>query len=60
MECWVSKLGAAIGQPEIMSISDWLKLEHALHSWQSLVEKASQKISCMQTENENDKNKPDT
>lgn len=59
MESWVSKLGAAIGQTEIMSIADWLKLEHALHSWQSLVENVSQHIFCVQTENENDQNKPD-
>ncbi|KAG8003143.1 Axonemal dynein light chain domain-containing protein 1 [Nibea albiflora] len=58
MESWVSKLGSAIGQPEMMSVSDWLKLEKALHNWQSLSEKALQNVSIMQTENEN-KSKPD-
>ncbi|XP_010732805.3 axonemal dynein light chain domain-containing protein 1 isoform X1 [Larimichthys crocea] len=58
MESWVSKLGSAIGQPEMMSVSDWLKLEKALHNWQSLAENALQNVSIMQTENEN-KNKPD-
>lgn len=60
MESWVSKLCAAIGQPEMMSISDWLKLEEALHTWQSLVEKVFQIFSCMQTEYFKDKNRPDT
>ncbi|TKS74300.1 Axonemal dynein light chain domain-containing protein 1 [Collichthys lucidus] len=58
MESWVSKLGSAIGQPEMMSVSDWLKLEKALHNWQSLAENALQNVSILQTENEN-KNKPD-
>lgn len=58
MESWVSKLGAVIGQPEMMPAPDWLKLEKALHNWQSLAEEAFN-ISSMQTENEKDKNKPD-
>ncbi|KAM8745860.1 axonemal dynein light chain domain-containing protein 1 isoform 1-T1 [Acanthopagrus schlegelii] len=54
MESWVSKLGTVIGRSEVMSTSDWLKLEMALSSWQSLAEKAVQNISGMQTENEKD------
>ncbi|XP_039984217.1 axonemal dynein light chain domain-containing protein 1 isoform X3 [Xiphias gladius] len=61
MEPWVSKLGAVICQPETMSVSDWLKLEKALHNWQSLVEETLQNVSSMQTKerngNERDKNK---
>lgn len=60
MESWMSELGAAVAQPDTMSISDWLKLEHELHRWQCLVEKASQTIFCTQTEKQHDKNKPDT
>ncbi|XP_078114779.1 axonemal dynein light chain domain-containing protein 1 [Sander vitreus] len=59
MESRVSNLGAVIGRPEMMSISDWLKLEKALRSWQSLAEKAFQNVSSTQTENEKDKNKLD-
>uniref|UniRef100_A0A8C9YG51 Axonemal dynein light chain domain containing 1 n=1 Tax=Sander lucioperca TaxID=283035 RepID=A0A8C9YG51_SANLU len=59
MESRVSKLGAVIGRPEMMSISDWLKLEKALRNWQSLAEKAFQNVSSTQTENEKDKNKLD-
>lgn len=56
MECWVSELGG----PGMVTISDWLKLEKALHSWQSLVEKATQNVCFMQTdEYTKDKNKPD-
>ena len=54
MESRVSKLGAVIGRPEVMSVSDWLKLEKELRSWQSLAEKASQSMSSTQTENEKD------
>uniref|UniRef100_A0A671Y7A3 Axonemal dynein light chain domain containing 1 n=1 Tax=Sparus aurata TaxID=8175 RepID=A0A671Y7A3_SPAAU len=54
MESWVSKLDTVIGRPEVMSASDWLKLEMALSSWQTLAEKALQNISSMQTENEKD------
>ncbi|XP_059197709.1 axonemal dynein light chain domain-containing protein 1 isoform X2 [Centropristis striata] len=59
MESRVSKLGAAIGRPEMMSVSDWLKLEKALHNWQSLAEKAFQNDSNIQTENNKDKKKTD-
>ncbi len=57
MESWVSKLGAAIGQQEMTSASDLLKLEEALCNWHSLAEKAIQNIFSVQTENEN-KSKP--
>lgn len=57
MESWVSKLDTVIGRPEVMSASDWLKLEMALSSWQTLAEKALQNISSMQTENEKDDTK---
>ena len=40
MESWVSKLDAAIRQPETMSVSDWLKLQQALCIWQSLAEES--------------------
>uniref|UniRef100_UPI0037E81456 axonemal dynein light chain domain-containing protein 1 n=1 Tax=Semicossyphus pulcher TaxID=241346 RepID=UPI0037E81456 len=50
MESWVSKLGAVIGRPEMMSISDWQKLEKVLHSWQSLTEKAVKNVSSTQTD----------
>ncbi|XP_070688333.1 axonemal dynein light chain domain-containing protein 1 [Pempheris klunzingeri] len=56
MESWVSKLRAVIGRQETISASDWLKLEKALHKWQSLTEEALQNVSSMQTEK--DKNKP--
>ncbi|XP_074490862.1 axonemal dynein light chain domain-containing protein 1 [Sebastes fasciatus] len=59
MEPWVSRLGAAIRRPKLMSVSDWLKLEKELSNWQDLAEKALQNVSNMQTENEKDKNKPD-
>ncbi|XP_070765582.1 axonemal dynein light chain domain-containing protein 1 [Enoplosus armatus] len=59
MESWVSKLGAVIGRPEMMSVSDWLKLEKALRIWQSLCDEALKDDFSMQTENEKDKNKPD-
>lgn len=59
MESQVSKLGAVMGQPEIMSVSEGLKLENELRNWQSLAEDASQNISSMQTENKKDKNKLD-
>lgn len=56
MEPWVSKLKVAIGRPELMSVSDWLKLEKALRKWQSLAEEALQNVSSMQIEK--DKKKP--
>lgn len=59
MESWLSKVGAAVAHPEMMSISDWLELEQALHRWLSLVEKALQSVSCMQTGKQDDKIKPD-
>ncbi|XP_078025023.1 axonemal dynein light chain domain-containing protein 1 [Epinephelus lanceolatus] len=55
MESQVSKLGAVIGRPEIMSVSEGLKLENELRNWQSLAEDASQNISSMQTEKEAEK-----
>ncbi|XP_073332588.1 axonemal dynein light chain domain-containing protein 1 [Pagrus major] len=55
MESWVSKLDTAIGRPEVMSASDWLKLEMALSNWQSLAEKVLQNISSMQTDKETEK-----
>lgn len=60
MESWVSKLGAAISRPELMSISDWLNVEKALQSWQSLVEKVLQNFSRLQPEDTVDENDPDT
>lgn len=57
MEIWVSKLGAAISRPEMMSLSDWLNLEKALLNWQSLVETVLQNI-CMQPEDIIDENNP--
>ncbi|XP_008291256.1 axonemal dynein light chain domain-containing protein 1 [Stegastes partitus] len=59
IESWVSKIGAVNGQPEMMSVSDWLKLEKALRDWQSLADEALQCISITQTESEKDQNKPD-
>uniref|UniRef100_A0A3B4U6A9 Axonemal dynein light chain domain containing 1 n=1 Tax=Seriola dumerili TaxID=41447 RepID=A0A3B4U6A9_SERDU len=59
MESWVSKLSAMICRPELMPVSDWLKLEKALHKWLSSAEEALQNVSITQTENEGDKNKPD-
>lgn len=58
MESWVAKLGEVIGRPEMMPVSDWLRLEKALYNWQSLAEEALQKISTVQTMNEKDKHKP--
>lgn len=49
LEPWVTRLGAARDQPESMSVSDWLKLEKTLHTWESLVEEVIQK------ENQKDK-----
>lgn len=57
MESSVPKL-AVIGQSEMMSVSDWLKLERVLHNWHSLAEEAFN-ISRMQTEDEKDKSKTD-
>uniref|UniRef100_A0AAQ5X0P1 Axonemal dynein light chain domain containing 1 n=1 Tax=Amphiprion ocellaris TaxID=80972 RepID=A0AAQ5X0P1_AMPOC len=57
IESWVSKIATVNGWPEMMSVSDWLKLEKALHDWQSLAEEVLQCI--MQTENKKDQNKPD-
>uniref|UniRef100_A0A3B4WDQ0 Axonemal dynein light chain domain containing 1 n=1 Tax=Seriola lalandi dorsalis TaxID=1841481 RepID=A0A3B4WDQ0_SERLL len=59
MESWVSKLSAMICRPELMPVSDWLKLEKALHKWLSFAEEALQNVSITQTENEGDKNKSD-
>ncbi|KAM7388054.1 hypothetical protein PAMP_024255 [Pampus punctatissimus] len=58
MESWVAKLGAMIGRSEIMPVSDWLRLEKALHNWQGLAEEALQNISIVQTMKEKDKRKP--
>lgn len=59
VEIWLSKLGAAISRPEMMSVSDWLNLEEALLNWQSLVETVLQNV-CMQPEDIIDENNPDT
>lgn len=59
MESWNSKVGAAVTHPEMMSTSDWLELERVLCRWLSLVEKALQTLSCMQTQTQDDKIKPD-
>lgn len=58
-ESWISKVAAAVSHPEMMSISDWLELEQALHKCLSLVEKALQTVFCVQTEKQDDKIKPD-
>lgn len=58
MESWISKLAAAVTHPESMSISDWLELEQVLHRWLSLLEKALQTVSCLQTEKQDDEIKP--
>uniref|UniRef100_A0A8C3ATR4 Axonemal dynein light chain domain containing 1 n=1 Tax=Cyclopterus lumpus TaxID=8103 RepID=A0A8C3ATR4_CYCLU len=59
MESEVSKLGAVIDRPEMLSVSDWLKLEKALRTWKSLAEKVFENVSSMQAENKKDENKPD-
>ncbi|KAM9385783.1 axonemal dynein light chain domain-containing protein 1 [Pholidichthys leucotaenia] len=59
MESWVSKLAAVIEHLQIMSVSDWLKLEKALWDWQRLAEEALKHICVMQTENRKDENKSD-
>lgn len=59
MESWNSKVGAVVTHPEMMSTSDWLELEQALHRWLSLVERALQTVSCMQTQMQDDKIKTD-
>uniref|UniRef100_A0A8C4H9N1 Axonemal dynein light chain domain containing 1 n=1 Tax=Dicentrarchus labrax TaxID=13489 RepID=A0A8C4H9N1_DICLA len=59
MESWVSKLATVIDRPEMMSVSDWLRLEKALCNWQSLSEEALQNVCIIQTKNKMDKNKPD-
>ncbi|XP_035508721.1 axonemal dynein light chain domain-containing protein 1 [Morone saxatilis] len=59
MESWVSKLATVIDRPEMMSVSDWLRLEKALCNWQSLSEEALQNVCIIQTKNKTDKNKPD-
>lgn len=59
MESWISKVGAAVGHTEMMSVSDWLELEKELHRWLGLVEKVLQSASCMQTQAQDDKMKPD-
>lgn len=48
MEPWNSKVAAAVTHPGMMSTSDWLELEQALHRWLSLVEIALQIVSRMQ------------
>ncbi|KAM7011951.1 axonemal dynein light chain domain-containing protein 1 [Tautogolabrus adspersus] len=58
MESWVSKLGAVIDRPEMMSIFDWPKLENALHNWQSLAEEALKHFTGMQAEDKKETNKP--
>ncbi|XP_076007440.1 axonemal dynein light chain domain-containing protein 1 [Genypterus blacodes] len=58
MEVWVAKLEAVIGRPDGMSVSDWLKLEKALCTWQSLSEEALQNVSSGQTEKEKSTNEP--
>ncbi|XP_071402949.1 axonemal dynein light chain domain-containing protein 1 [Centroberyx affinis] len=52
MESWAAKLRAAAGRPDTMPVSDWLKLEKALRSWQSLAEEALQNVTSMQAEND--------
>ncbi|XP_033937607.1 axonemal dynein light chain domain-containing protein 1 isoform X2 [Pseudochaenichthys georgianus] len=59
MESRISKLGVLIGRSEMMSASDWQKLESSLGSWQSLTKKIFQNVLSIQTENEKDKNEPD-
>ncbi|XP_060934182.1 axonemal dynein light chain domain-containing protein 1 [Limanda limanda] len=58
MESWVSKLDAAIRQPETMSVSDWLKLEKALCIWQSLSEEALKNETRDRKGNERDQDEP--
>nr|XP_019954094.1 PREDICTED: axonemal dynein light chain domain-containing protein 1 isoform X2 [Paralichthys olivaceus] len=48
MESWVFKLEAAICHPEMMSVSDWLKLEQALCNLQSLAKEALKNIPSVQ------------
>ncbi|KAG7230613.1 hypothetical protein INR49_025330 [Caranx melampygus] len=59
MESWVSKLSAVVCQPEMMPVSEWVKLEKALCRWQNLAEETLRDVSSTQTENEMEKNKPD-
>uniref|UniRef100_A0A3Q3GTL8 Axonemal dynein light chain domain containing 1 n=1 Tax=Labrus bergylta TaxID=56723 RepID=A0A3Q3GTL8_9LABR len=59
MGSWVSKLGGVIDRPELISISDWPKLENALRNWQSLAEEALKHFSSMQAEDKKETNKPD-
>lgn len=60
MESWVSKLGAAIGHPDVtVSRDDWLNMEKALQSWQSSVEEVLQNF-CLQPENIIDEKNPDS
>uniref|UniRef100_A0A3B4ZI33 Axonemal dynein light chain domain containing 1 n=1 Tax=Stegastes partitus TaxID=144197 RepID=A0A3B4ZI33_9TELE len=49
IESWVSKIGAVNGQPEMMSVSDWLKLEKALRDWQSLADEYVSSVHMAQT-----------
>lgn len=60
MESWASKLGVSVSHPDTMSLSDWLNLEKALQSGQSLVEKVLQNLSCLQPGDTVDGNLPDT
>lgn len=59
VQIWVSKLGAASGRPEVMPMSDWLKLEAALLNWQSSVEAVLQNFRT-QPEDIKDEKNPDT
>ncbi|XP_041647909.1 axonemal dynein light chain domain-containing protein 1 isoform X2 [Cheilinus undulatus] len=58
VESWVPKLGAVIDRPEMMPVSDWSKLEKALHNWQILTEDTLKNFTNMQTEDKMDENKP--
>ncbi|XP_034534055.1 axonemal dynein light chain domain-containing protein 1 isoform X2 [Notolabrus celidotus] len=57
MESWVAKLDAMTGRAEIMSASDWLKFQRALHDWQSLAEDALKNFPSSQSVDESDKDK---
>ncbi|KAM3876282.1 axonemal dynein light chain domain-containing protein 1-like [Diretmus argenteus] len=57
MGSWSLKLKSAVDRPDRMPVSDWLKLEKMLGSWQSLAEEALQNVASMQTESDKAKNK---
>ncbi|KAM9761820.1 axonemal dynein light chain domain-containing protein 1 [Menidia menidia] len=59
MESWISKTAAAIGQPEVMAPSDWLKLEGDLDDWQILIEENAEDFSSTERETQMDMNKMD-